>query len=420
MAKKIIHINDRFDFIQFRPSQAAYYLRRFESLAHEARRLKWELQVRDRHYRLESLASDQPDGIILTLFGHGKKAQEEKRYWSRAVNKYPTIFWASRPSDENHYYVGPDEGSGIDDLLTRLHQLGFRRFGFFGPIKEPYTKERFKAFIEWHDRHRIRIPSEICFPYDPATGDFSSQAKKIVIPKVSDDRFYQRQVRIFSEKMRNLAVAKLPEIFLCDTDTTAKHLISIWGKIPGQTMPGITGYDDISEHIQPWGYNYLSTVSDDLKTQAVKIFGLLNQLFDNRHPTHRQVLVKSRSIIRLQSLPPLPGSSTALLTEQIEAFISQHFREPNLTTLASKKFGLSRQALQRRYSRATGSTWQKRVEKERIYSAADALITSDKTITQIFLEHGYQQHANFARVFKKRFQLSPRAYRKVHRAKRNP
>lgn len=48
----------------------------------------------------------------------------------------------------------------------------------------------------------------------------------------------------------------------------------------------------------------------------------------------------------------------------------------------------------------------------RLDRAASELLTSDKSILDIALEFGFENHETFSRAFQKRFQLSPSAYRK--------
>lgn len=409
--RRLLLINDRFDFRRVRLDQAAYYLKRYEALSQHARKKGMVLHVWDRHAKPEDVLRAKPDGLILTIFGHGSRvAQQQKAFWT-VSQKIPSVYWASDPPQSSVDYVGPDEKMGVMETLDRVMSLGFRKLGFFGPLDEPFTRERFQAFCIWHRHHKLALKPEWSYPYDAHTGVLLPEAKKIRKPSVSDDRFYLRQVRVHSEKWRALGKNELPEIIVCDTDSSARYLIQEWGGIPGRTMPGIVGYDDLNMPLEPWGYNYLSTVRYDLSSQANAVLGLLERRWRNPQATFRKVLVPSHSIIRLTSLPPVPGGSLAV-AEGIVSFLRQHYRDSNITPLAIKKFGLSAQALQRRLSRATGKSWRHILEGMRVDSAAKELRETNKTVTEIYLDNGYRQHANFAKAFRRRFGVTPEKFRR--------
>jgi AraC family transcriptional regulator len=67
--------------------------------------------------------------------------------------------------------------------------------------------------------------------------------------------------------------------------------------------------------------------------------------------------------------------------------------------------------LHRAFTRVTGETPRRFIERVRLQNAAAQLVTTAKPILEIALASGFQSHEVFTRAFLRRFRMSPRAYR---------
>jgi len=71
----------------------------------------------------------------------------------------------------------------------------------------------------------------------------------------------------------------------------------------------------------------------------------------------------------------------------------------------------------RLFRTAIGETLKQYTQRLRLEGAANRLIIHDATILDVALDSGFQSHETFSRQFKRRFQVTPRSYRKWGRGK---
>ena len=84
----------------------------------------------------------------------------------------------------------------------------------------------------------------------------------------------------------------------------------------------------------------------------------------------------------------------------------------SLETLADEA-GLSPHHFHRLFRAAMTETTQKYCERLRLERAAVNLLCYEETIVRTALDVGFQSHEVFCRAFKRRFGMTPRAYRKT-------
>jgi AraC family transcriptional regulator len=90
----------------------------------------------------------------------------------------------------------------------------------------------------------------------------------------------------------------------------------------------------------------------------------------------------------------------------------------SLETLA-KRVRLSPFHFHRLFRSAVGETLKQYTQRLRLERAANRLIIHEGTILDVALDSGFQSHETFSREFKRRFQVTPRGYRKWGRSKLN-
>jgi len=95
-----------------------------------------------------------------------------------------------------------------------------------------------------------------------------------------------------------------------------------------------------------------------------------------------------------------------------QAWIAEHYNEPNPVTALLRLSGLAERSFKRRFQSATGMPPLEYVHALRIEEAKQMLEAGDAPIETIAHEVGYEDAAFFSRLFKRKVSLSPAQYRK--------
>jgi len=143
---------------------------------------------------------------------------------------------------------------------------------------------------------------------------------------------------------------------------------------------------------------------------AVMLVQLLNCLID---------LAESSSGSPLASVgfSSPPGDSMQNRTEEICAFISQNYRNPDLThQMLADQVHMNPSAFSRFFRNSTGKTAMNYISEMRVSLACRLLADTEKTIAEIFQFAGFSNTSNFNRQFHRIQKMTPREYRKRHRA----
>ncbi|MCM2971596.1 MULTISPECIES: helix-turn-helix domain-containing protein [Larsenimonas] len=94
-----------------------------------------------------------------------------------------------------------------------------------------------------------------------------------------------------------------------------------------------------------------------------------------------------------------------------EVILHEHTNELLPMTAVAKQVGLSTSHLRRKFKQSFGITPTDYHAAIRLDRAALLLVYTRKSIMEVALECGYQDHAAFSRVFRRHFDMSPRTYR---------
>jgi len=95
-----------------------------------------------------------------------------------------------------------------------------------------------------------------------------------------------------------------------------------------------------------------------------------------------------------------------------QAWIAEHYNEPNPVTALVRLSGLAERSFKRRFQQATGMPPLEYVHALRIEEAKQMLEAGEEPIESIAHEVGYEDAAFFSRLFKRKVNLSPAQYRK--------
>jgi AraC family transcriptional regulator len=97
--------------------------------------------------------------------------------------------------------------------------------------------------------------------------------------------------------------------------------------------------------------------------------------------------------------------------QPVLAYAAAHLDEDLSLEALAAQAGLSTFHLHRVFSAAAGETPKQFALRLRLGRAAAALLTSDDSVLNIALDCGFQSHEAFSRAFRRRFGMTPSAYR---------
>jgi transcriptional regulator GlxA family with amidase domain len=105
------------------------------------------------------------------------------------------------------------------------------------------------------------------------------------------------------------------------------------------------------------------------------------------------------------------------LISQIQFWLKTNLNtELSLNDIA-QQFGISQRSFTRRFKYATGINATQYWQKLKIQTAKELLAASNLSIQEVAFQVGYQDQANFTRLFKQRLNITPKAYRAMVRRK---
>ncbi len=101
------------------------------------------------------------------------------------------------------------------------------------------------------------------------------------------------------------------------------------------------------------------------------------------------------------------------IVRKVIGYIEENMeRDINLDNI-SKNIGYSKFHLNRLFAEQTGITIYKYLQNRRLTIAAQKLVRTDKPITQIAYEAGYDTQQSFSFAFKQVYLYPPKAYRNI-------
>ena len=124
-------------------------------------------------------------------------------------------------------------------------------------------------------------------------------------------------------------------------------------------------------------------------------------------------LLCSRFCIFLQDLPD-DIHTTDRQVLQAARYMHEHFRQPITAADIAAASGFSPNYLSRKFREATGVGVHEYLVFIRLRTAALELVSTDESVTQIALRCGFSDSNYFKDVFKKKYGVTPREYRKTH------
>ena len=151
------------------------------------------------------------------------------------------------------------------------------------------------------------------------------------------------------------------------------------------------------------GWDYLRRIGSARGMERLILFLRLLQLLTRT--TEKRTLCSSGFI------PHLNSEATSIIDTVMKHMIENSARPIRLADVAALA-GMSETAFSRFFRRNTGHTFVQYLNRLRISRACDLLMHSDKGITEICFDVGYNNISNFNRQFARVKSITPSAYRR--------
>ena len=151
----------------------------------------------------------------------------------------------------------------------------------------------------------------------------------------------------------------------------------------------------------------------------------VSDLNNNAKKAEQPVLLEMQALLtRLASSVPAYEASKAFenvsdagLTkvEQMACYLAQNYTQKITVQQVANLVKLNPNYAMNLFQKTFGTTLVNYLTQHRLSHAQRLLSTSERTITEVALQSGFQSISRFNEVFNQSFSCSPRAYRKLHR-----
>lgn len=126
------------------------------------------------------------------------------------------------------------------------------------------------------------------------------------------------------------------------------------------------------------------------------------------------ILARSMPWYKLIERPAL-GSQE--LIYQMVSYIAANFKEELTLEKMAKDLGVSKYVLSRGFSSTFHKNFNQYLNEQRLNYVCSLLEDSERSITDICLDAGFQSQRTFNRVFQEIYKMTPREYRRIYKEK---
>lgn len=130
---------------------------------------------------------------------------------------------------------------------------------------------------------------------------------------------------------------------------------------------------------------------------------------------YMQIIV-ARSMPCFQMIEKSKVASGDLIYQTV-SYVARNFREELSLEMMARDLGVSKYALSRVFSGTFHRNFNKYVNEQRLEYVSTLLECSDRTITEICMDAGFESQRTFNRAFREKYKMTPRQYRKLCRGR---
>jgi LacI family transcriptional regulator len=308
--------------------------------------------------------------------------------------KIPIIVHRTLKKGVYHRPVIFGDGKAIGKMAAEYFiSLGFQNFGYYIYENSIPMQERADSFSE-------KI-AELDFNIHPF---LKSMPENLIL--------WDKELNLLAEWLRSLPK---PVAILAGDDILGVNII-LACKISELLIPqqvAVIGVDN-TKTICETQIPKLSSISLSYHKAAFKAAELLDELINTKELySDRKVVIEPTHIAKRQSTDFM-----AIEDEEVARAIT--YIHQNSNTLLQvrdvvEQTSLSRNILQKRFKKITGSTISREIRRVCINRIAEMLLNTNMSVSDIALSIGFSSSDHISRYFRKSKGISPSAYRKKYR-----
>lgn len=285
------------------------------------------------------------------------------------------------------------DNQGIGQMgAGALLSQGFRQFAYCGLDGLEFSEARGAAYMR-------------------AVGDAGFPAHMYSLPRRNPAKsWYTEEWRL----TRWLADLPKPIGLMACNDDRARMLSGVC-HMRGIRVPeeiAILGVDN-DEQVCKSATPPLSSIALATERAGYEAAAVLARLMAGRKPVAPRVIVRPTHVVSRPSTDMLAIADPVM--RGALRFIRQNTHRPVRVQDVAAEAGLSRRALQDKFSESLGRTPLEEIQRRRVERLARLLVETDMSIGEIAAATGFDMGAHVARFFSRHTGLSPLAYRKKHR-----
>ena len=126
------------------------------------------------------------------------------------------------------------------------------------------------------------------------------------------------------------------------------------------------------------------------------------------------LLARSIPVFNLQEKSSVESND---IIYQTVSYIAKHFKEEMSLEKMARDMGVSKFTLSRVFSGTFHRNFNQYLNEQRLNYVCVHLECTDKSITDISMDAGFESQRTFNRVFRERYKMTPREYRNLYREK---
>ena len=210
----------------------------------------------------------------------------------------------------------------------------------------------------------------------------------------------------------DLAVILPHSVHAYDIPVPAPETVQLWGMV---IAPSLTG--DFAPHINGAAARHPFLTAAELEPAAVmSIEGMFHTHYGARPLVVRAYLQLLLACIwPTLAVEPSSDRQAEDMLFQVIQYMLEHYRQPLQAKDVAAQLGVSTSYLARIFSRRLHMSFNDYINRLRVQAAQDLLRSTDRPVTEVMLEVGFESQSTFNRVFRDIQGITPREYRQQTR-----
>lgn len=358
------------------------------------------------------------DGIIgYATWEH----REALPVFERLAADRPFVHLLAAPRDDIAA-VCTDEDMTMRLVVDHLVREGIRTIGFGEINNDVYSMRRFQSFKKAMLARNLELRPEWVFGINAVRGTFTAPARS----GAGTIQPGRRETAFSAEFM---ALKERPRALVCETDHLAYHFAQAAGR-RGLSIPGdiaVTGVDNlrdilsIESRVMKRLKETITTVDQDYYTIARESVKMLDGIIRKRLPRRGVVrMVKPHLIVRsssqASSIVKRHGKDDVFRISVV-AYLNRHLSDAARLDTIAAAHALTHESFLKKFKRVFGRSYPAEINDRRLAKADRLLTGTSRSVKRIADEAGYTTYENFNKFFKRKYGMTPAAYRTAQRTR---